>query len=759
MVAWFGIAYLILYLVFLGGGWAGIYSVHLRIASLVLIVAGLGGWALLALFRPLLRPRSAIWPAFAVALATLALATVFSRDPRISVEYVAWASLLAALYLLLQRLLSDPFFRPRLMGLAVLICAAVGILYVLVCVNAWVGWWGLVGHLAVPPLRPGFASFTWGNPSAVMTIAVLFLASSIGHLGLATRGRVAAVVFLTALTLLVTLLSGSRAGWLGLAIALVVTVVAWMLAGGGAGAVRRLARARSPRIAFAGLALGGITVVAIALTATLAPAVLSRAQSGGEALRASYYAAAWRMGLDSPLVGSGPGMWVSQRVAYTPAPETDYYIPHAHDVYLQTFAESGVLGLVAGVVAVSCLLWLIARAVRSGDPVRRRYGWCVLFASVYFGAHQLLDFYPNMPAALFAFALPIAWLDAASDRMLLPDRPSARLRRLGGAMFAGLVVASVAVLAWSEVSAVRLDEAVNRANRSDWAAARGPAEDAVRLDPSMPPNQLVLGLAAARAGDVDAAERAFAAAAAADDLPTAWLDLAAVQATRGSDGAARESLRRALRLGIQQPAVAFAAGDLYARLGDRASARDGFVAAIRGLPSLAGDPYWTATDDRSAAWPQTLDEALGGMPPETGFDAALSAGDADRARGIAATIADPGGRSRALTVIDGWTGSDPAWADLQTLASENPLDLTTLIWTARVAEHRGDHASAERYRAWIDVVLGGAGATGREVRVGPTTGDAEDVAGIASMYYGHYTYRRPTPWDQLVVGLPTLVYR
>ncbi|MCU0506225.1 MAG: O-antigen ligase family protein, partial [Chloroflexi bacterium] len=614
MAAWFGLAFLVFYLLFIGGGWSGIYVVQLRIASLVLVVGVLVAWGVIAAVRPAWRPRSAIWPALAVPLAVMGVTAALSRSPRISAEYLAWAVLLVALYLLLQRLLASDFFRPRVMGLAVLLCAVVGILYVLVCLSAWVGWWGLVGHLAVPPLRPGFAGLTWGNPSAVMTIAVLLLASAIGHLGFATNGRRLAVLLLTVLTLVVTLLSGSRAGWLALAAGLLVTVVAWLIVPANRAAVRGLAPSRRARVAIVGTAALG-TMVAVVLT----PAVILRATAGGETVRVSYYAAAWTMGLDSPAVGSGPGMWVAQRIAYTPAPETDYYIPHAHDLYLQTFAEHGVLGLVAGAIAVGCLLWLLARAVRSEDPLRRRLGWCAVFATAYFGAHQVLDFYPNMPAALFAFALPVAWLDARSDRSIASGRLPAGWRRTAGVGLAGLVAVAVGVLAWSETSALDLDGAVRAANRADWPAAVPAAEAAVRRDPEMPANQLVLGLAAARVGDLTAAEKALATAAAADDLPVAWLDLAAVQVALGEDAAARESLRRAMRLGEQQATVALGAGDLYLRIGEPTSAHDAFVAAIRTAPSLAGDPYWTAREEVAAMWPSVLDGALALMPPQSGF--------------------------------------------------------------------------------------------------------------------------------------------
>ncbi len=55
------------------------------------------------------RPRSALLPAIGVALASLAASTALSRFPRQSVEYLGYAVILAALYLLLVRILAEPF--------------------------------------------------------------------------------------------------------------------------------------------------------------------------------------------------------------------------------------------------------------------------------------------------------------------------------------------------------------------------------------------------------------------------------------------------------------------------------------------------------------------------------------------------------------------------------------------------------------------------------------------------------------------------
>ena len=133
---------------------------------------------------------------------------------------------------------------------------------------------------------------------------------------------------------------------------------------------------------------------------------------------------------DNPMLGLGPGTWAARRVAYTDPGELDFITPHAHDVYLQTAAELGIVGLAVGVIALACVAWLAIGAIRGDRPERRRWAWAAVVALVYLGLHSVLDFYANMPAVLLLVAIPVAMLDATADRRLgLPAR-LAPLRRV-----------------------------------------------------------------------------------------------------------------------------------------------------------------------------------------------------------------------------------------------------------------------------------------------------------------------------------------
>ncbi len=749
LAAWFAIVLLTLYLVFFGGGWQGIYTTELRSTSVVLAGLALGVWAFVAWRRPEWRPRSVLLPAIAACLASLAISTVFSRHPRLSVEYLGYAIVLAALYLLLVRILAQPWFRARMAALITALAVVIGGLFLVRVVGHWIDWWGLVGRISVPPLRPNFESLTFGNPAAVMTMSVLLTTVGVASIGVSSPGRRVVSGGLVVAAGLVTLLSGSRAGWLSVAGAIIASTVILLITPSGRGHARVLAgrlRSTAGRIA---VALGAVGLAAGA--AALAPAVLLRTGAGGEDLRLGYLQAATRMFAESPIFGTGPGTWVAQRILYTDPPTVDYYIPHAHNVYAQTLAELGFVGTIAGFVLFVGVVTLIRRAISS--PNQRAWAMAAVFASAYFAAHQLLDLYTNFPSVMFAAALPIAWLDATATPTT--TEPSRWRLRAGAWTVVGLAVAVAIGFLWSvEGPAADHSLATSLANDGEWADALRPARAAALEDPDIPAYQVTLGLTLARAGEHAEAAAAFRRAAAADSLPEAWLNLAAEEALLGDRATALEAIDEAMRLGYQRPAIAFAAGAMALTLDDRSRAVDAFAFAVSTVPSLAGDPWWSLTAERSNVFHPVTETAIDRAGSALGWEIALITGDSDRA----IVLANQEGLDTDLAtdVISAWGEPPDAAAAGRVFdrCSTRPFDAAALGWCARLSARAGDDEAAERYRAWA-FTLGYDAMGGAELRVStkPTVG--RTVAGNLALFYGTYTYRRPTPWDLLV---PSLVH-
>ena len=757
-VGWAAIAALSTYALFVGGTWAPTYFVSYRVVTLILAAASLGVWVIVAVHDHEWRPRSTLEPAFAAAFTVFTISTLTSRYPRFGFEYLAWSILLAALYFLLVRLMASSFFRPRILGFSLISATVIGIAYTILVGADWVIWWGMIGRLAAPPLRPGLEGLTFGNPNPVMVASVLLTAPVVAHIWGSGRSRRGLALALVGLTAVVSLLTGSRAGWLAVAAAIVVVGSLPLLSAEHRHELVSVARSRTAQLIAILVAIVG------AVTATVAgPGLLQRVGAGGEDLRTAFFAASLRMFESAPLVGVGPGTWAMLRAPFTLAGEPDYYIPHAHSIYLETLAEFGLLGVAAALVVALVLGRLVLGAVRDQDPARRRMGWAVLFISVYFLVHQSFDFYVHSPALLFAFVIPIALLDATAPlerrRWLhLPTAAAltARIRVAAGSAGVAAVIAAIAFLAWSERGALLMQDGTARLNTFDPSAAVPPLAAAVRTDTAMPPYHLALGLALANTGDLVGAEPHLLESALVDDLPETWLDLAAVRARLGDPSGTDDALARAMRLGEQQSAVALGAGVIELELGRPIAARVAFAKSLLLSPSLAGDPWWTAESARGAIWGDVYAQAFERASSPQRFALAIEKGDIDAVNEAIAATRDQNFTKSHQLILAAWSGDQGALAQLEALAREKPLDSVVVNWLARINHHLGNEARATFYKDWTFIV-NGQGIDAAEIRVA-THPVEENVAGTASVFHGHYAYRRPIPHIQLVSWLPQLVF-
>jgi O-antigen ligase len=747
LFAWAVIAALATYLLFFGGAWLGLYLTDLRIVTVAAAGGLLTTWFIVMRRDPAWRPRSVLMPAILASLGSLAISTVFSRYPRVSLEYLAYAFVLAALYLLLVRLMANPFFRQRLVTLAATLFLVVIASYVFLILRHWIDWWTASGVLAVPPLRPEYESLTYGTPSTVLTVAGMLAVPTIATVVRSDRFGWAAAVGVVFLVGIIAVLTGSRAGWIALATASLITIAVAVADPGARSAVTAVVTPRMRRL------IGLVVVVGLLLGVVLGPAIVHRATDTGEQTRLTFTRIALELFTESPVVGTGPGSWVIERVRHTRPDETDEYIPHAHNVYAQTLGELGLVGAVAGLVLAASLTLLCWRAMRSRDSTRRLWGWLTFGALAYFAAHQAFDFYPNMPAVLLTAAIPVALLDA-----IAAQQPATAGRRFSFALprpaelgAAALVATSIAGLLLQEIPARTHDEAVDLANNGNWVAAVAPAARAAAEDPSISSYQFTAGLAEAWNGKHVAAASRFEAVAAQSDFPEAWLNLAAQQAQLGLRTEALASIANALRVGRQRPAVSMPAGDLALRLGDEDLAIDAFAAALSVTPSLAGDPWWASDQARTAIWPEILTEADSRMAPTARWELALMHGDVGAARALSSSTGDA---DYTLMVISAWTGDTAALTSLLARCNEMPNAVWELLWCARLADRAGDAESGARYRYVMNVQLIGWYRQAHELRVLAAPPRVYPILeGNALVSWGTYTFRRVTPWDVLVPGL------
>jgi tetratricopeptide (TPR) repeat protein len=154
--------------------------------------------------------------------------------------------------------------------------------------------------------------------------------------------------------------------------------------------------------------------------------------------RADYWRVAWEMSRDQPLVGSGAGSYEAHWLRDRP-PSYAFDVRDAHNLYLETLAELGLVGLALLVVTLAVPLAGLARARR------RRLAPAAGGAYVAFLAHAAVDWDWEIPAVTVAGLLCGAAL-LASSRALAEREAVTGGRRLALLAFA-LPLVAVALVA------------------------------------------------------------------------------------------------------------------------------------------------------------------------------------------------------------------------------------------------------------------------------------------------------------------------
>jgi len=329
----------------------------------------------------------------------------------------------------------------------------------------------LYGTIAVPTIAP-FGPFVSKNHFAGWTEMAALLTAGLA-LGLAgdarrrgrdwtTDARASAVVLAVLASLamaLATLASLSRGGAMAFTAGAVSLVGLRVLGARGRGA---LVATLVPALVLGGVLAGLLPQEAHDRMRTLA----------GASFRVDTWKDALRLAAASPAFGHGLGAFHD---AYPPYKRGHgiVRVEHAENDYLETLAETGLVGL--GLVLAGLSL-LVARAVRAGreegGPLLGGIGQGALAALVALAVHSSVDFNLRIPSNAALAALVVAALAAAAG-----GKPRALSRGLSAAL--ALVALALAAAIWQ---APRQPWRVAREELQAAASAQNAAVRSLRLE-------------------------------------------------------------------------------------------------------------------------------------------------------------------------------------------------------------------------------------------------------------------------------------
>ena len=549
----------------------------LRVPVQVLYATPLAAWAVVTLRGP----RDLLDIAVLVAVAAHVGVALAGVDPTGSLEAAGLSLGFAVMFWLMRSAADDTDLRSMISLAAAL--PMVG--WLLAAAVAWifekVSWVAAGGGW--PPLE-SYQVFVWGTTNAYPVLVIL-TAPLVAFIRPGRARRAVGIAFGAAAVIVVPLSVG-RAGWLGIAVA----IIAYEALSGWARLRFVAASARhSRRAIFAAGLVGTAALVGLVLASgRLASAIGSNLDT-----RERIWNQALGIFGTDPVTGSGPGTFSWVRLQHVPPYEDPIGVILAHNAWLQTIADGGlVLGVAFGALAV---LWLSTVWRQRSELTRPQ---CLAAAAVIgLAAASLLDDFSFLPAVMAVAVTLAAWS--------VPVR-----RHTDPSPVPSLLLAAVAVLVIVAIPAFSVERARLLASDARRAAIAGQWKEAARLfedaaagHPTNPLLHLGHGLALAELGRTGDARGAYeqartlspgdpraggALAALADEPETAVALL---------EGAARVSTdaQYALRLAAVRSAM-----------GDRVGAADAYAMAV----FLRTDLYRSISDGATGVSSEEVRGAL-----------------------------------------------------------------------------------------------------------------------------------------------------
>ncbi len=524
-----GFLLLAFYIVFLGGSSYYYQVFSIRAAHHVIITIVLLVWLLARIIKGRGLPPSPLNPLIYAAVGMWLLTSAVALDARIAFEST-WFLINHALILLvfidmIQRGRGRLLMETQLMIGAVVVFATGFQTY------TWLfgsgdthGWINLLGSdMSFPPVLPRldqpFGVSTWlsAYTAPLVTLAITYA------LTVRRRDYKPALWGLAVALFVIMFLSSSRGGLLSLAVA-IVTLIGFRL----------WDDKRIPRLVFMG---AGVIIVSATAAVIL---LISRDPSriGGDLLRMDLWRSSVEMFMSDPVSGVGVGNFGRALREVRDPSNPDDRLSTAHNVYLNTAAETGILGVIvgAGCIGVIGLAWF-RQWKKTKNPARRLRLEGVFAALIGMAVHSAFDMFTItalVTLALVMIAFCITPPRTVIDPPLKGDRIPAYVSIILLALFGGFLT-------------LISDRAHTTFNTSVSAGDLASAQTAAQIDPSLRLYPLQIEyLSAKNASDPQTAITAYQRALELEPTwDTGWINLAHHYELRGEYTSALDALERA----------------------------------------------------------------------------------------------------------------------------------------------------------------------------------------------------------------------
>jgi len=531
------------YLTYIGGASYYAVSFPIRVLHHVIITLLLTVWLVGRLRKGRGLPESGLNAALYATIPLWALTAVLGLAPRLSLEWL-WFGLIHTLFFLYivkqirrgtQRLVIEALF---FMAMGVLLLSVLEL-------GSWFFGWGIIPGTQIGWIATGQLPRLTDIPQIALPMAVSTLVAGytaplvlVAGVWASTTGERAAHLILGMMAVLlmgVLILTSSRGGALSIGAAVGALILMRLVQNS------RLRAVIPPRV----LVVGTLGVIVAALIGVIVIS-LPNSNSISNRDRLLMWRSAINLTTQDPLTGVGAVQFGRAfRSLRDPFLAQDK-LASAHNFYLNTLAETGVLGLLlCGLLAL-----LIARQgwrnwqIAPNDGTRRRIE-AVFAALIGIAVHSLFDVFTITPIVLLIVALVAYGITPQPASRLDPVPPGDRRAAWAALM---LVLIMGGWMLWQDVAQNFYMQSWDMSRPTEALANIRTAQ---ALDPALTLYRLQEAYLIAQTGTPQEGIAAYQSALALEPTwDTGWLNLAALQEQMGDLAGAAESLKQAYAIKI-----------------------------------------------------------------------------------------------------------------------------------------------------------------------------------------------------------------
>ncbi|MEO8393644.1 MAG: O-antigen ligase family protein, partial [Chloroflexota bacterium] len=541
-----------------------------------------------------------------------------------------------------------------------------------------IGWLSVLGNgLTLPPVAPRL--YVPLGVSTWLAAYVAPLAVLAGAWGVAGRQRGTRIGFglLALLLIVVMFLTGSRGGWISVGAGVAVFIALQLFRDP---RLQKIVRRYAIPLLIAVVVVGGLGVLAL-LRISADPG-----HSSGDVLRFDLWKGALQIVRDHPFFGVGAGLFGQTYRLYRDPTYVDNRLGTAHNFYLNSLAENGVIGILIALVIAVLLLRAWWKLWRSAETPARQVHLAGAFAALIgFGVQSFFDTFTGLPLVLLGLGLIAYCVTPIRSRIDAPLKGSLQAARLSLIL---LLIFGVAMI---------LSDRAQAAFNAGVNGSVEQAQQAVTSDPDLRLYMLENAYLTGLKGDPEKAITEYRRALELEpSWDTGWINLAALNQRQGDTAGALDALQKAISIDNRNGALL-----MWARLAEQTSSApdadilDAYQRYLFSLDlgKLPLSTFWTETDLRKQA-----------------LDVYVKATSADFRYRITAAL-DPGHLAAfvpatPMTAEDWWAVGEYA------LTGENDPLKANDAFTQAIAHHGVDGYLGDYYvsRARARVTLDPAGA-------------------------------------------------